>query len=89
MLQIDVRNVGSIIFHDFDYYLEALRSPEITLWSAWEGDELLGCGALKELDSITGQVKSIRTAKAHQLRGKEKLLPMFPVPCYINLSQSI
>ena len=26
--------------------LEALRSPDITFWSAWEGDELLGCGAL-------------------------------------------
>jgi len=29
--------------------LEALRSPDITFWTAWEGDELLGCGALKEL----------------------------------------
>lgn len=49
--------------------LEALRSPEITFFSAWEGDELLGCGALKELDSKTGEVKSMRTAKAHRRRG--------------------
>ncbi|NEP80767.1 MAG: GNAT family N-acetyltransferase [Okeania sp. SIO3C4] len=61
--------IPSRIFHDLDYYLEALRSPEITFWSVWEGHELLGCGALKELDSITGEVKSIRTAKAHQRRG--------------------
>jgi len=40
--------------------LEALRSPDITFWSAWEGDELLGCGALKELDSKTGEVKSVQ-----------------------------
>lgn len=49
--------------------LEALRSPDITFWTAWEGDELLGCGALKELDSRTGEVKSMRTAKAHRRRG--------------------
>ncbi|WP_082209726.1 GNAT family N-acetyltransferase [Fischerella sp. PCC 9605] len=49
--------------------LEALRSPDITFWSAWEGSELLGCGALKELDSRSGEVKSMRTAKAHRRRG--------------------
>jgi putative acetyltransferase len=49
--------------------LEALRSPDITFWAAWEGDELLGCGALKELDSSSGEVKSMRTAKAHRRRG--------------------
>lgn len=49
--------------------LEALRSPSITFWSAWEGDELLGCGALKELDPKTGEVKSMRTATDHRLKG--------------------
>lgn len=48
--------------------LEGLRSY-ITFWTAWEGDELLGCGALKELDSRSGEVKSMRTAKAHRRRG--------------------
>ena len=28
--------------------LEALRSPNITFWSAWEGLELLGCGAFRK-----------------------------------------
>lgn len=49
--------------------LEALRSPNITFWTAWEGDELLGCGALKELDSRSGEIKSMRTAKAHRRKG--------------------
>lgn len=49
--------------------LTALRSPDITFWTAWEGDELLGCGALKELDAETGEVKSMRTAKAHLREG--------------------
>lgn len=46
--------------------LKALRSPDITFWTAWENDELLGCGALKELDLSSGEVKSMRTAKAHR-----------------------
>ena len=49
--------------------LETLRSPDITFWTAWEGDELLGCGALKELDSRSGEVKSMRTANTHRRRG--------------------
>ena len=49
--------------------LERLRAPEITFWTAWDGDELLGCGALKELDATTGEVKSMRTALAHRRRG--------------------
>ncbi len=49
--------------------LEALRSPDITFWSAWEGDELVGCGALKELDARTGEIKSMRTVEAHRRRG--------------------
>lgn len=31
--------------------LDGLRKPEITFWSAWEDDELVGCGALKEFDT--------------------------------------
>jgi putative acetyltransferase len=49
--------------------LEALRSPNITFWTAWEGNELLGCGALKQLDSSTGEVKSMRTAQDHRRKG--------------------
>lgn len=49
--------------------LEALRAPDVTFWSAWEGDELLGCGALKELDARSGEIKSMRTAAPHRRRG--------------------
>src|SRR5688572_22129894 len=30
--------------------LEEWRKPDITFWSIWQGNELVGCGALKELD---------------------------------------
>jgi putative acetyltransferase len=49
--------------------LDALRSPEITFWSAWEEDGLLGCGALKRLDATSGEIKSMRTVEAHRGRG--------------------
>jgi putative acetyltransferase len=49
--------------------LTALRQPEITFWTVWSGSELLGCGALKELDPTHGEVKSMRTASAHRRQG--------------------
>jgi len=49
--------------------LNALRRPEITFWSAWEGNALLGCGALKELGCNEGEVKSMRTPEARRRRG--------------------
>jgi putative acetyltransferase len=49
--------------------VEALRSPEITLWSAWEEEVLLGCGALKALNRESGEIKAMRTADAHRRRG--------------------
>lgn len=48
---------------------ESLRSPDITFWSAWEGNTLLGCGALKALDASSGEIKSMRTVEAHKRNG--------------------
>jgi len=49
--------------------LEKLRKPDITFWSAWDGTELLGCGALKELGPQHGEIKSMRTASRHRRKG--------------------
>ena len=49
--------------------LDALLRPEITFWTAWSGGELLGCGALKELSRVHGEIKSMRTASAHRREG--------------------
>ena len=46
-----------------------LRSPEVTFWSAWEGDALVGVGALKRLSAEHGEVKSMHTAEAARGRG--------------------
>ena len=54
--------------------IEGLRKPEITFWTAWENGELLGCGALKELDSQHGEIKSMRTASPHLRKGVAQTL---------------
>lgn len=54
--------------------IDALRAPGITFWTAWSGDDLLGCGALKELAPTHGEVKSMRTASAHRRTGVARAL---------------
>ena len=54
--------------------LHKLRQPDITFWSVWEGAELLGCGALKQLDPQHGEVKSMRTPAAARRRGAGRAL---------------
>ena len=49
--------------------IDGLKQPDITFWSAWEGDELVGMGALKELDTSHGEIKSMRTASKHLRKG--------------------
>lgn len=49
--------------------IDELRAPDVTFWSAWSCDELLGFGALKELDPRHGEIKSMRTVKKHLGRG--------------------
>jgi putative acetyltransferase len=53
----------------FAFDIDRLRAPDVTFWSAWEGDSLLGCGAMKALDARTGEIKSMRTAPDHLRNG--------------------
>ncbi|NML47664.1 GNAT family N-acetyltransferase [Ramlibacter sp. G-1-2-2] len=71
LLEEHLRNMREISppesVHALD--LDALRRPGISFWTAWSGADLLGCGALKELDATHGEVKSMRTAMAHRNKG--------------------
>jgi putative acetyltransferase len=49
--------------------LDGLRQPDVTFWSMWNGPDLAGCGALKELSEDHGEIKSMRTAHAYQRKG--------------------
>lgn len=53
--------------HVFD--VTRLAAPGIDFWSAWEGEVLLGVGAMKPLDETQGEVKSMHTAEAARRRG--------------------
>ena len=54
--------------------VDDLRDPAVTVWSAWDRDDLAGCGALQELDENHGEVKSLRTAPDHVGRGAGRAL---------------
>ncbi|MEZ9399221.1 GNAT family N-acetyltransferase [Vibrio splendidus] len=43
--------------------LDGLKSPEITFFSAWKDSRLLGCVAIKELDTQHAELKSMRTSQ--------------------------
>jgi putative acetyltransferase len=49
--------------------VDKLRQPNVTFWSAWLGDEIVACGALKQLDQNRGELKSMRVADAFLGRG--------------------
>lgn len=71
LLEEHLRNMRSISppesVHALD--LDGLRKPEVSFWTVWSGPELLGCGALKELDARHGEIKSMRTAASHRRNG--------------------
>jgi putative acetyltransferase len=53
--------------HAFD--IDKLRQSDVTFWSTWLGDELAGCGALKQLDAERGEIKSMRVVDSFLGRG--------------------
>jgi putative acetyltransferase len=54
--------------------LEGLRKPEITFWTIWDNDGLIGCGAMKELDANHAKIKSMRTAISCRGKGVASML---------------
>ncbi|WP_432000786.1 GNAT family N-acetyltransferase [Streptomyces sioyaensis] len=49
--------------------LDELRKTEITFWSVMDGDALVGCGAIKRLDTGHAELKSMRTTPTHKRSG--------------------
>src|ERR1700682_4094937 len=49
--------------------LKTRRIPDMTFWRVWQDSELMGCGAIKELDSRHGEIKSMRTVSLHLRKG--------------------
>ena len=51
------------------FTVDKLRHPSVRFWSAWVGDQIAGCGALKQLNSARGEIKSMRVADEFLGRG--------------------
>jgi putative acetyltransferase len=85
LLQEHLDNMASISppesCHALD--LESLRKPEVTFWTVWEGVDLCGCGAIKELNATHAEVKSMRTATPFLRRGVAALI----VQCIIDTAK--
>lgn len=55
--------------HVFALDLFGLKAPGITVWTAWEGDDVAGIAALKDLGGGAGEIKSMRTHPGHLRKG--------------------
>ncbi len=49
--------------------LDALKGPDISFWSLWQHQQLVGCVALKQLSASHGEIKSMKTAQAFTRQG--------------------
>jgi putative acetyltransferase len=49
--------------------IDAMRVPELSFWTVWDGDVLLGFGGLYALSPDHGEIKSMHTAEAGRRRG--------------------
>lgn len=49
--------------------MDGLRDPAVTVWEMRDGDELVGCGGLKELSGTHGEIKSMHTLAAKRGAG--------------------
>lgn len=60
--------------HAFALDVSALTGDAITLFGAWDGDELAAIGALKRLGDGTAEIKSMRTRRDHLGRGAARAI---------------
>lgn len=49
--------------------LSGLKTADISFYTVWDGEALMGMGALREIDPAWGEIKSMRTDPAHLRKG--------------------
>ena len=54
--------------------LSGLKAPDIRFWTVWDGETVLGTGALKRLAAEHGEVKSMHTVEAARRRGAGSMM---------------
>jgi putative acetyltransferase len=58
----------------FAFDASKLKAPDVSFWTAWNGELLMGCAALKELSSTQGEIKSMRTPSTRRRTGGGRAL---------------
>ena len=76
LLEEHIRNMHELSPPEkvFAFDASKLRAPDITFWTIWEEEDLLGCAALKELSRSQGELKSMRTPRTMRRRGAGRAL---------------
>ena len=76
LLEEHLRNMYELSPPDQVFAFEAskLQSPGVSVWTAWNGELLQGCAALKELSATEGEIKSMRTPSARRRTGAGRAL---------------
>ena len=49
--------------------ISRLQPPDVSFWTIWDGDALLGLGAWKRLSAEHGEIKSMHTVESARRRG--------------------
>jgi putative acetyltransferase len=76
LLHVHLTNSRAQTAPGSDHALDAtgLQSPDISFWTIWEDETLLGLGALKRLSPDHGEVKSMHTAQSMRRRGAARAM---------------
>jgi putative acetyltransferase len=76
LLEEHLRNMYEITppEHVFAFDVSRLKASDMTVWTAWKGDLLMGCAALKALSATAGEIKSMRTPAALRRTGAGRAL---------------
>ena len=76
LLEEHLRNMYELSPPDkvFAFDASKLKAPGVTFWTAWNGESLLGCAALKEISSTEGEIKSMRTPASLRKTGAGRAL---------------
>ena len=71
LLQIHLENAAKHSPEEaiFALDLDALKLPEISFWTVWENDQILACGALKQLNKNHAEIKSMHTLEKSRGKG--------------------
>ena len=76
LIEEHLRNMHELSPPDqvFAFDASKLKAPDVSFWSAWNGETLLGCAALKEISATQGEIKSMRTPSAQRRAGAGRAL---------------